>query len=69
MDDETKAVVTRESIEERAVIMVRAFAVENESMAALRADPAQNLALLHGIRFGAMAAIEQIQVQTSGEDE
>lgn len=52
--------IARQQIEDRAVGMWKAFAVENPEAAALDADAARSLDLLHGIRFGAMAAIEVI---------
>jgi len=58
--------IERSNIETRAVGTADAFAVEDAEMAALKSDPERWLAFLHGVRFGAMAAIEEIGKQTHG---
>lgn len=50
----------RSKIEDRAVGMAEALAVEDENFAALWNDSNRSLDFLHGVRVGAMAAIEQV---------
>jgi hypothetical protein len=56
--------IKRVHIENRAVRMAEAFAVENEAMSDLWADADRQFDLLQGMRFGAMAAIEILREAT-----
>jgi hypothetical protein len=65
-DEASEHVIARTAIEDRAVGMWSMFAVENADAAALDADPARRLDFLHGVRFGAMAAIEILDEASRG---
>ena len=62
-------VIRRQDIENRAVTMLKALAVEEPTVARLLADDARTLDVMHGIRMGAAAAIDYLRQEHGGTEE